>query len=231
MDLASWLPFLASYVETMLELSVLAAFGSVVVGTALALCRLSPFRLLRVAARLEADFFRSIPLLALLLFLYFAVGPMLTALPDSSFWIAVIALTLSESSYMAEVYRAALEAIPASQWDAAASIGMSWPETLVNIVIPQAIPAGIPATVNLVVGTIKDSSLASLIAVNELTMGATILVSNTFLTMPVYLTVMLIYLVIVVPLSYLAQASEGIVARRIGLTPVVEIVPGGRSGQ
>lgn len=231
MDLAAWLPFLSSYLATTIQLSLLGTVGSVVLATGLALARLSSYGPVRAAARIEADLFRSVPLLALLLFLYFAVGPALAFIPDSSFWIAVVALTLSESSYMAEVYRAALEAIPAGQWDAAASIGMSWRETLVNVVIPQAIPAGIPSTVNLVVGTIKDSSLASLIAVNELTMGATILVSNTFLTLPVYLTIALIYLVILLPLSYLAQASEGLVARRMGLTPIVEVVPGGRPGQ
>lgn len=231
MDLVSWLQFLSSYFVGTVEISAISTVTTIAMGTLLALCRVSQWQALRAAARIEMDLLRSIPLLALLIFLYFGLGPFVTAFGLSSFWLAVLGLTLSESAYVSEVYRAALESISATQWDAAASIGMNWPQTIVYVMIPQAIPAGIPASVNLVVAIIKDSSLASLIAVDELTMGATILVSNTFLAMQVYLVLTLIYLALVVPLSYLAQFSESVVARRIGLAPVVEIVPGGRSGQ
>lgn len=226
MDLAEALSFLASYLLLTIKIAAISTVTTVLVATFLAICRLSPWRWIRIAARVETDVVRSIPLLALLLFLYFGVGPYLTFMGDSSFWLAVLALTLSESSYISEVYRAALESIPAQQWDAAGSIGLSWWQTVVYVMLPQAVTAGLPATVNLIVAIIKDSSLASLIAVNELTMGATILVSNTFLTMEVYLLVTVIYFVLVVPIAYFAQFSEGWVARRIGLAPLKEVVPG-----
>lgn len=226
MDVLDWLSFLSRYLLVTLELAASSVLSSIVLALGLAVCRLSPWGWLRLIARIEADFFRSVPLLALMLSLYFALGPMVSSLGVSSFWLAVLALTLNESAYSSEVYRGALEAIPAPQWDAAASIGMNWPQTVAHVILPQAVPSGLPATMNLLIAITKDSAMASLIGVPELTLGATVLVSNTFLTLPIYVVVALIYLVVIVPFGYLARYSELFVSRRIGGTPAGPVAPG-----
>jgi len=229
MDLIEWLRELSSGILVTIELSAVSAALTILFASLLALLRISPFRILRVIARLETDVFRSIPLLALLIFLYYAVAPHLDVFGRSTFWVAVIALTLSESSYLAEIYRAAFEAIPSQQWDAAASLGLNWWQTMRLILFPQAIPAAIPGTVNITIGVIKDSSLTSLIAVPDVTLGATIVVSNTFLPFQVYLVLAGIYFVIVVPLTYLARHSERVLARRISLRAATKVLSEARA--
>src|SRR2546429_4401869 len=158
MDLIEWLRELSSGILVTIELSAVSAALTILFASLLALLRISPFRILRVIARLETDVFRSIPLLALLIFLYYAVAPHLDVFGRSTFWVAVIALTLSESSYLAEIYRAAFEAIPSQQWDAAASLGLNCAQTHRLILFAPALPAVIPGHVKITVGLIKDRS-------------------------------------------------------------------------
>jgi His/Glu/Gln/Arg/opine family amino acid ABC transporter permease subunit len=213
-----WVGFLVSrgLVGT-IQLAAIASVTTVLLAGALAIARISPVRALRIIARVDVDLFRSIPLLALLIFFFFGLGPLLAGFGVNAFWLAVAALTFTESAYLGEVYRGALESIPASQWEAARSLGMNWRRIVRLVVIPQAVLPAIPATVNLLIAVIKDSALASLIAVGELTLSATILTSLTFKPVEVYLVVGLIYLAVIVPLSLLANYSERIVERRVGL--------------
>jgi His/Glu/Gln/Arg/opine family amino acid ABC transporter permease subunit len=215
-----WVGFLSTGLIVTLQLALVTAIFSVILAAALALARISPSRAIRGLARLQVDLFRSIPLLALLLFMYFGIGPIVAKYGVNEFWVAVAALTLSESAYLAEVYRAALEAVTPRQWEAATSIGMGWRRTVRHVVVPQAILPSIPTTVNVLIAIIKDSSLASLIAVGELTLMATILVSNTFMPLEVYLVLAGVYLAIIIPLSLLATWSESAVERRLGVSAV-----------
>ena len=168
-------------------------------------------------ARGYADVFRSIPLLALLIFIYYGLGPIAGQLNISAFWLAVLGLTLSKSSYLAEVYRSGLQAIPVEQREAAESLGLDWRQTLGLVVLPQALPPAVPGTVNLMIGTIKDSSLASLISVQEVTLTATILVSQTFLPLQVYLVLAVMYVALIAPLALAARLLERWLAHRFGL--------------
>lgn len=218
--LLDWVAFLSAGLVITLKLAALTAVFSILLAAVLALARISPSRALRGLARIETDVLRSIPLLALLLFMYFALGPYVRTFGINEFWLAVIALTLTESAYLAEVYRGALEAVPPRQWEAATSLGMGWRATIRHIVLPQAVLPSIPTTVNVLIAIIKDSSLASLIAVGEMTLTATILVSDTFLPLEVYLVVALVYLALIVPLGLLAAYSERLVERRLGVRAI-----------
>ncbi len=215
---SDWLLFLVTrgLVGT-IELAVIVSILSVILASALALARMSPMRALRLVARVDVDVFRSIPLLALLIFFYFGIGPVVAKYGVTAFMLAVIALTLTESAYIAEVYRGALEAVPPSQWEAARSLGLGWRKVVRYVVLPQAILPSIPATVNLLIAVLKDSALASLIAVGELTLSATILTSLTFRPMEVYFMVAGIYLALIVPLSLFARHAEKLVEQRVGL--------------
>jgi His/Glu/Gln/Arg/opine family amino acid ABC transporter permease subunit len=207
-EIISWLAILSGGLVVTLELSAVTALFTVAFSALLAVCRVSPLRWVRALASLYVDLFRSIPLLALLIFLYYGLGRVAVQFGVSGFWLVVAGLTLSESSYLGEVYRGGLLAIPQTQWEAAASLGLGWPSILWRVVLPQAVPSAIPATLNMLISIVKNSSLASLVAVSEVTLMATILVSNTFEPMQVYLLLALLYLAMIVPISLLSRWLE-----------------------
>ncbi len=212
-QLASWLAILAGGLIVTIKLSAFTTLFTIVWSTLLSLCAISQWRPLRVAAALYNDLLRSIPLLALLIFFYYGLGRIMAGLGVSAFWLAVAALTINESAYLAEVYRGTLLAIPQTQWEAAASLGLGWASTVRLVILPQVLAPGVPSTLNMLIGVIKNSSLASLIAVNEVTLTATILVSQTFEPMQVYLVLAALYLILILPISLLARWLE----RRFGI--------------
>jgi His/Glu/Gln/Arg/opine family amino acid ABC transporter permease subunit len=216
-DVVSWSSTLVVGLEVTLQLAFITGVLAILLSTLLAIMSISPSRLVRVVSGIYTDIFRSIPILALLLFLYYGLGPVVGQLGISGFWLAVAGLTLIESAYLGEVYRGALQSVGGAQWHAASSLGLSWPSTLALVILPQAVPAGIPGTVNIVIGIIKDSSLASLIAVPEVTQAASLLVSVTFRPLPIYTLLAGFYIAIILPLTAVAYGLEKFVARRLGL--------------
>ncbi len=213
----AWLPTLLIGVEVTVGLSLITVVASLVVALGLAVCNISPWRPLRVGARLFVDLFRSVPILALILFAYYGLGELLASLSLDPFWLAAIALTLGESAFLSEVFRASLEAIPRSQWEAATSLGFSWAATLRLVVLPQALRPAIPGIVNMVIFTLKDSSLASLIAVPEVTQAANALVAQTFEPLQVYALLALLYVAVIAPITVAFQRLEHFVAHRYGV--------------
>ncbi len=208
-EILSWLAILSGGLVVTVELSILTALFTIILSALLAICRVSPWRAARILATLYSDLFRSIPLLALLIFLYYGLGRVAVQFGVSGFWLVVAGLTLSEAAYLGEVYRGGLLAIPQSQWEAAVSLGLGWRSIIWRVVLPQAVPSAIPSTLNMLIAIIKDSSLASLVAVSEVTLVATILVSETFEPMQVYLVLAVLYLVLVIPISLVARWLEG----------------------
>jgi polar amino acid transport system permease protein len=213
----SWIAILAAGLWVTVQLSFFAVLATVILSSVIAMASIMPWRPLRVAAQIYVDVVRSTPLLALLMFLYFALGPLVGRFGVSAFWLAVLGLTLSESSYLAEVYRGGLLAIPTAQWEAGESLGLRWGQVIRRVIVPQALPPGVPGTVNFMIATIKDSSLASLITVNEVTLVATSLVSATFKPFQVYLVLGLMYLALITPFALASRGLEGWIARRFGL--------------
>ncbi len=211
-ELTSWLVILASGLIVTIKLSAFTTLFTIVFSSLLSLCAISPWRPLRVSAVLYNDLLRSIPLLALLIFFYYGLGRLTAGLGISAFWLAVAALVLNESAYLAEVYRGTLLSVPAAQWEAAASLGLGWASTVRLVILPQVFAAGVPSTLNNLIGIVKNSSLASLIAVNEVTLTATILVSETFQPMQVYLVLAVLYLILIVPIGLVSRWLE----RRLG---------------
>jgi His/Glu/Gln/Arg/opine family amino acid ABC transporter permease subunit len=217
-----WLAILAGGLVVTLELTFFAAIFTVVWSTLLAIGNISPQRPVRWLASLYCDLFRSIPLLALVIFMYYGLGGVTAGLGISDFWLMVAALTLSEAAYLAEIYRGGLLAIPQGQWEAAASLGLGWLASLRLVVLPQALPPAIPSTLNMVIAAIKDSSLASLIAVGEVTLVATTLVSETFEPMQVYFVLAVLYLALIVPIALLSHWLEARLGAGLGVVEDIQ---------
>jgi len=211
----SWTSVLWQGFIVTIKLSAIVTAISLPLALLLATASICPARALRVFASAWVDIFRSVPSLALLIFLYYGLG----TTTISALWLAAIGLTLIESAYLSEIYRAALKEIRAGQWEAGLSLGLSWVTILRLVVIPEAAVSAIPGTVNMVTIIIKDTSLAALVAVNEVTLHANELAAETFRPLPIYLLLALYYIALILPLTVLAGALERYLAHRLRLTP------------
>ena len=178
-ELAGWLAILAGGLVVTIELAAATLVLSILLAGVLALMSISPLRVLRIFATVYVDVFRSIPILALAISVYYGLGAQLTSLGISPFETAVGVLTLIEGAYLAELYRGSLQSIRQQQWDAASSIGLGWMSTVRQVILPQALPPAVPITLNMAIAIIKDSSLVSLIAVSEITLVANQLIAET----------------------------------------------------
>lgn len=203
---------LAPGVVITLELTAAATVFVLVVSVLLALGRNSIRRPIVTFSRSYVDIFRSVPLLAMVYLIFFGLAGISRTLSLSAFWAATVAITISEGAYTAEIYSSAIRTIRRGQWDAAESIGLTRTQTLWRVILPQAIIPAVAPTVNMMIWVIKDTSLASLITVNELTLHADELININAEPFKTYLVLLGFYVVVTVPLGYLGRFAE----RRLG---------------
>jgi polar amino acid transport system permease protein len=189
---------------------------ALVVGLLFALAQRTPSRIVTMVVREAVEFIRSTPLV-LQIFFVFYVGPQfgIRLAPWTS---GMIAIGLHYASYLSEVYRGALEAVPRGQWEASTALNLSTRRTYFGIVIPQALPAALPGMGNYLVGIFKDTPMLSVIGVAELMHTANALGSETYRYLEPYTLVGLIFLAISLPTAAGLRAFEAWVRRALGMT-------------
>ncbi|WP_018112429.1 amino acid ABC transporter permease [Thermus igniterrae] len=200
--------------EITLKLTFLSGLAGLFIGVFAGMFRLSG----RPWVRLPATFYiwvtRGTPLLVQILFAYNALPLLLEPLwPGAQqaitpYWAAFIALSFNVGAYNAEVVRAGIQAIPKGQWEAAWSLGLSPVDTMRFVILPQALRIVVPPLVNNVVALLKDSSLASVIALTELALSGQRIISATFRPVEVYLAVAAIYLLLTTILTLFTNRLE-----------------------
>jgi polar amino acid transport system permease protein len=188
------------------QLSFVAMLISLVGGLVLCLASLSPTRFLRWPTNLLVEFFRNTPILVQVVWVHFAL-PELIGVKFSAITSSIIALAMQSSGYLAEEYRAGIESIDRGQFEAAQSLGMTYPRLMRRIVIPQAVMRMLPGILNQFVTCFKSTSIVSVIAVPDLMYQAGLIVSATFLPMPIYTAVALMYFLMVLSVSWLVNAA------------------------
>lgn len=204
---------------TVVAFALAAAFGLL-----LAVALLSRHLVLRQAARLYVEVVRGVPIIVLLLYVAFAATPAVVAgwngltgplgldplrtRDVSLLWRAVIALTIAYSAFIAEVFRAGLEAVARGQIEAAEALGLSRWQQFRYIVFPQALRTILPPLGNDFVAMVKDSSLVSVLGVTDVTQLGKIAAAGNFRYLETYNVVALIYLVMTVTLSLLLRRLE-----------------------
>jgi len=174
-------------------------------GLAFALLSRSSLRAVRSAAVVGIDFFRAVPPLVLLIFVY--SGLPFAGVRPSPFTAVAIAFFLNTSSYYGEIYRAGIESIGLGQWDAARSTGLTASQTLAYVVLPQAVRNVLPDLVSNTVEVVKLTSIASVVALPELLYSADMARSVTFNSSPLVLAAA-IYLVMLWPIVRLVSGLE-----------------------
>ncbi|KMZ12062.1 Cystine ABC transporter, permease protein [Candidatus Burkholderia humilis] len=177
-----------------------------VLGFVLALMCLSRNMLLKGIANVYLELFRNVPLLTQLFVLYFGLERIGVTLP--AFAAATLGFGLNGAAILSEVFRSSINGVDRGQREAAMAIGMTWPMTLTTVVLPQSMRLALPALANFAIGLLKDTSLASAVAVPELVFRAKMLVSETYQTNLIYFIVAVIYLVMSLVLSRVSTATE-----------------------
>ena len=190
-----------------LELTFWSFTLSTVVALLLALMSISKRRYLRMPAVAYIEVVRGLPSLVVLVWVYFAL-PILTGVSMTGFQAAVLGLTLSQAAFSAEIFRAGIESIDKGQMEVARVIGMSYVLAMRRIVLPQAIRRMIPPFVNTFAGLLKFTSLASVIAVTELLHVSTNIIQLTFRPLEVYTFSAVLYLAMILPVTWLSRYLE-----------------------
>jgi polar amino acid transport system permease protein len=201
------LKFLAGGIGATLLVSLCAIALSVVLGATVALAGLSRRKTLNRLSRGYVELFRAIPLLVLLLWVFYGL-PVIIGLQLGVFATGVLSLALSDSAFEAEVFRAGIQSVPKGQIEAAKSLGLSWTQQMRLVVLPQAIKVILPALGNQFVYVVKMSSLISVIGLQELTRRANELNVSEYRPLEIYTLLVLEYLILILIVSYLVRRLE-----------------------
>lgn len=198
-----WLPRLLAAAKVTAELSVMGFALAVFLGALLVSQLRGRHALPRHLANGFVQFVRAVPLLALLLALYFALPSIGLTLPG--YWAGVLGLGLHGSAYVAEILRGGLDSVHRGQKEAALATGLAPHNVFAYIVLPQAMRVMLPPLLNSFVALLKDSSLCALIATDELMLAGRAMASEYFLPLHIFILVGLFYFAIAFPLSMLSR--------------------------
>lgn len=203
---SSFGPLITGAVTGTIPLTLASFAIGLVLALVVALLRLSPNIILSGIGRFYVSVIRGTPLLVQLFVIFYglpSIGVKLDPWPS-----AIIAFSLNVGGYAAEIIRAAILSVPKGQWEAGHTIGMSRPQTLVRIILPQAARVSVPPLSNTFISLVKDTSLASLILVTELFRNAQQIAAFSQEFMALYLQAALVYWVICLVLSTAQSAVE-----------------------
>jgi polar amino acid transport system permease protein len=206
-----WLPELLYYSLTTLKIAAVSFILAIAFGVLFALMRTSPNRWIRGIAVTYIEIARGLPIVVLLYIVYFAPPQLF---PDlnwqwfNAFSGAALGLALHGGAILAEVFRSGIEALHKGQREAALTLGMTPTQAMTYIVVPQAARIVLPPVANYAIGLLKDTSLCSLIGVNELMNGAKSIAFADYQPMAVFVLVAGIYFVMSYPLSLMVRYME-----------------------
>jgi len=192
--------FMIAGLKYTILLSVTAFVISIVLGLLVALPGISENPFARGFNRVYVEIFRSIPLLVLILWVYYGL-PIMMDIGISVFWAGVLALALSDSAFEAEIFRGGIQSVDRGQIEASDSIGLGYIDRMRYVVLPQAIRRVLPPLGNQLVYVVKMSSLVSVIGMEELTKRANRMVTAEYRPLETYTILILEYLVLILVLS------------------------------
>jgi len=201
------LKFLLSGMGLTIYISVISIIISMFLGFVVAIPSLAKNKFLTYINIGYVEIVRAIPLLVLILWVYYGL-PIMTGLSFSPFVSGIIALAISESAFQAEIFRAGINSIKKSQWEAGSSLGLTFYKRLRLVILPQAIKNILPALGNQFVYVLKMSSLVSIIGIADLTRKANELVVSTYRPLEIYTFLILEYLILILIVSFFVRKLE-----------------------
>jgi len=200
------IPLLAKGTLVTLQIALISGVLSILLGFVLGLSALGNVRLLRLLVAGYVDFIRGTPLLIQIFLIFFALPVVGVRLNE--IWAGIVALSINTAAYMAETVRGGVGSVERGQTEAARSIGMTQPQILTYILLPQALKPMVPPLTNELITMTKNTSLLSVISVYELTRAGQAIISVHFVPFEIYLLLALYYYVLIKSLSWLSRWVE-----------------------
>ena len=201
------LPLLIVGAGIPIQITAISVGLGLIIGMFVGIARICNVKVLRALATVYIDFLRGTPLLVQIFLIYFAL-PMVVGQRVDPFIAAITACGINSGAYIAEIFRAGIQAIDEGQMEAGRSLGMSWVQTMRYIIVPQAFKNVIPPLGNEFIALLKDSSLVSVIGFEELTRRGQLIIARTYGSLEIWITVALIYLVMTLTISRLVSYME-----------------------
>ena len=204
--------FLIGGFTSTIQLSIVAAFLSIVLGLIVALPGISSNKFFRILSRIYVEFVRAIPLLPMLFWVFYGLPVIFKSLGLNinvdAFWGAVLTLAISDSAFTAEIYRSGIQSISRGQKEAAQTIGLNYFQTMRYVILPQALRRILPPLANQFIYIVKMSAFASVIGMQELTRRANEIVVTEYRPLEVYTLLIFEYLVLVLVISFAVRWLE-----------------------
>ena len=194
------LPLLGIGALVTIELTAVAVALGTLIGLFVGIAELSRYWYFRIPSKIYVDFIRGTPLLVQIFIIYFAL-PIILGVRVEPFVAAVAACSINSGAYVAEIFRAGIQSIDKGQMEAGRSLGMSWGQTMIHIVIPQAFRRIIPQLGNEFIAMLKDSSLVSVIGFEELTRKGQLIIASTYGSLEIWTAVAIIYLIMTLSIT------------------------------
>ena len=188
------LPLLITGAGITIQITAISVGLGLIIGMFVGIARISNVKLLRWLAAIYIDFLRGTPLLVQIFLIYFALAVILEQRVDP-FIAAITACGINSGAYIAEIFRAGIQAIDEGQMEAGRSLGMTWVQTMRYIIVPQAFKNIVPPLGNEFIALLKDSSLVSVIGFEELTRRGQLIIARTYASFEIWMAVALVYLV------------------------------------
>ncbi|MBV1777654.1 amino acid ABC transporter permease [Paeniglutamicibacter sp. ABSL32-1] len=205
----------ASFLFQGLSTTIIITIGSFLIGAVfgvpIALARMSSIAPLRWLATAYVELVRGIPPIAWMLLLYFGLGHYLKLSPLLA---ACISLGAVATAYLAENYRAGIKSVAAGQWESADALGLNSRDTFWRIIAPQGIGVALPPSAGYAVGLLKESAVASVIGVSDITFQALTLNQQGNPGLPIFLAAGIIYLLISLPIGAFARRADSFIRTR-----------------
>jgi polar amino acid transport system permease protein len=205
-DLMQFLPDLLKGARYTIVLTFVIMAISIVAAIFVALARMSRFRLLRLPMIAYVEFIRGTPGLMQLYYIFYVFPFFGLTLPAIA--AGIIGMSINYTAYLSEVYRAGITSVPKTQMEAAESLGMSYWQAMRLVILPQAARVVLPPTVNYLLGLFKDTSLLSVITIQELMFTGILLGATTYKYLTIFTEVAVLYFIICYPWALLATWVE-----------------------
>ena len=190
-----------------LRLAIPAIILGFLLGIFVGLARLAQARWIRVPATVYVEFFRGVPLVMVIFWIWFII-PQLLRLPIPEYGVALTAFVIFEAAYFGEIVRAGVQSVARGQVEAATALGMTVTQTMTWVILPQALKNMVPSLVTQMIVLFKDTSLASIIGYVDLTKAAQIVNNREIRPFELYLFIAVIYFLCTYSMSLLARRLE-----------------------
>lgn len=201
------LPVLLQGMRMTLVISMSSILFAIFIGLVVSLMRLSGGKIPDLLAKGYVDIIRGTPLIIQAFFLYFGIPDILNIRIDN-LTAGIIIISLNAGAYMSEVFRGGILSVSHGQTEAARSLGLSKGKTMWKVIIPQAVKNMVPAFVNQMIISLKDTSLLSVIGLGELTQRGQIIVAATYNSFEIYFIIGVMYFIMIKLISLLGDFVE-----------------------